>query len=61
MTWNNSGNKWQAAPRLGGKLRYLGFFAEEAEAAEAVAAARTAHAEGRLEAHLAGMWKRSKV
>ena len=37
----------------GGDMR----FTEEAEAAKAVATARAAHAEGRLEEHLAGLMK----
>ena len=44
-----------------GKQHHLGYFAEEAEAAKAVAAARAAHAEGRLEACIKELREKSKV
>ena len=47
-----------ARPILAGKQRHLGYFAEKAEATEAVAAARAADGEGRLEAHLQGIKKK---
>ena len=49
MTRYKQQQKWRARLTLCGKEHYLGVFAEEAEAAQAVAAARAAHAEGRLE------------
>ena len=52
MRWNKKCQKWEALAHLGRKQRYLGLFAEEADAAEAVAVARAAHGEGRLDDHL---------
>ena len=42
VSWHRAGQRWVARPSLGRKQRHLGYFAEEAEAAEAVAAARAA-------------------
>ena len=38
VNWNDRDKRWMAQPNIGGKQRYLGSFAEEAEAVEAVAA-----------------------
>ena len=52
VSWNKQRQKWKAELWVGGKTRYLGLFAEEAEAAEAVAAPRPAHAAGRLQTYI---------
>ena len=55
VCWHSQRQKWRAQPTLSGKQRHLGYFAEEAEAAQAVAAARAADEAGRLEEHISGI------
>jgi hypothetical protein len=53
VSWNKTAGKWQARVRLGGKQKYLGYFTDLGEAAEAVRAFREANgfSEGHGVAH----------
>ena len=54
VSWHATRAKWEAKFWHAGKQHYLGLFAEERDAIDAVRAAREAAAENRLEEHKAG-------
>ena len=60
VCWHKQTQKWQVGLTLAGKKCFLGHFAEEAEAGKAVVAGRAAEASGKLEEHLASLWKATR-